>query len=124
MLFHEENLVVSQAPYIPTHVDKVVHRLLAGYHGLPFYVVPFSRIYETTNASTYDTLQATYVVIRLFSPTRNFGPPCCYGRFHSQHHHYKHDPLTTTIYNFNYLLPCRYWRQRNSRARMDQYTIY
>ena len=32
MLFHEENLVISQAHYIPTHVDNVVHRLLAGYH--------------------------------------------------------------------------------------------
>ena len=61
MLFHEENLIVSQAPYIPSHIDHVVHRLLAGYHGLPFYVVPSSRIYETTNASTYDTLQPTYV---------------------------------------------------------------
>ena len=61
MLFHEENLVVSQLPYIPTHVDNVINHLLAGYHGLPFYVVPSSRIYETPDASTYDTLQPMYM---------------------------------------------------------------
>jgi len=61
MLFHEDALVTSRFPYIPTHVDHVVNRLLAGYHDLPFYVVPSSHIYDTNDASTYDTLQPMYV---------------------------------------------------------------
>jgi hypothetical protein len=48
-------------PFVPTHVDHLDHHLLAGYHDLPFYAVPSSRIYETQNAQTFDTLQPMYV---------------------------------------------------------------
>jgi len=83
MLFHEDTFVTSCSPYIPTHVDHVVNRLLAGYHNLPFYVVPSSRIYETTDASTYDTLQPMYVHREHAMSPQRLSPQCGHPAFPS-----------------------------------------
>ena len=105
MLFHEETLVVSQAPYIPTHVDNVVHRLLAGHmacHSMWFHPPVYTRLptpQRTTRCSLCTCTESTQclhsvclhsVVIRRFPPAVNSGPTCCYGRFHSQLHYSRH----------------------------------
>jgi hypothetical protein len=60
VLYHEANSIESHLTLMPTHMDHVINRLLAGYQDLPLWAIPSSSTYATGNPDTYDTLNASY----------------------------------------------------------------
>lgn len=75
LVFWENDRAETGQPHIPTHIDDIVLMILSGFPIRAFFAVPTTAVYATHDATTYDTLQHTFIHREyLMTPSRSHQP--------------------------------------------------